>query len=61
MTKAFLVGEEPLEPLGFTYVTQGEYDAVVIGSLQLHELSHARIPCPSLSPGVGLNSCPLSQ
>ncbi len=38
MTKAFLVGDEPLEPLGFTYVTQGEYDAVVIGSLQLHEL-----------------------
>ena len=26
-----------------------------------HELQHARLPCPSLSPGVCSNSCPLSQ
>ena len=26
-----------------------------------HGLQHARLPCPSLSPGVCLNSCPLSQ
>ena len=25
-----------------------------------HGLQHARLPCPSLSPAVGLNSCPLS-
>ena len=25
-----------------------------------HELQHARLPCPSLSPGVCSNSCPLS-
>ena len=25
------------------------------------ELQHARLPCPSLSPGVSSNSCPLSQ
>ena len=26
-----------------------------------HRLQHARLPCPSPSPGVCLNSCPLSQ
>ena len=30
-------------------------------SLWPHELQYARIPCPSLSPGVSSNSCPLSQ
>ena len=30
-------------------------------SLQLHELQHARPPCPSPTPGVYPNSCPLSQ
>ena len=30
-------------------------------SLQLHWLQHARLPCPSLSPEVCSNSCPLSQ
>ena len=29
-------------------------------SLQPHELQHARLPCPSLSPGVCSDSCPLS-
>ena len=29
-------------------------------SLRLHELQHARLPCPLLSPGVCSNSCPLS-
>ena len=27
----------------------------------LHELQHARLPCPTLSPWVCSNSCPLSQ
>jgi len=26
-----------------------------------HELQHARLPCPSLSPGVCSNSCPLNH
>ena len=26
-----------------------------------HGLQHARLPCPSLSPGICSNSCPLSQ
>ena len=30
-------------------------------SLQTHGLQHARLPCPSLSPGACSNSCPLSQ
>ena len=30
-------------------------------SLQPHGLQHTRLPCPSLSPGVCSNSCPLSQ
>ena len=29
-------------------------------SLQLHRLQHTRVPCPSPSPGVCSNSCPLS-
>ena len=30
-------------------------------SLRPHGLQHARLPCPSLSPGVCSNSCPLSR
>ena len=30
-------------------------------SLRLRELQHIRLPCPSPSPGVCSNSCPLSQ
>ena len=30
-------------------------------TLQPHELQHARSPCPSPTPGVHSNSCPLSQ
>ena len=34
---------------------------VVSNSLGSHGLQSARFPCPSLSPGVCSNSCPLSQ
>ena len=34
---------------------------VVSYSLQPHGLQHARLPCPSLLPGVFSNSCPSSQ
>ena len=34
---------------------------VVSDSLWLHELQHARPPCPSSTPGDYQNSCPLSQ
>ena len=33
----------------------------VSDSLRAHELQHARAPCPSPTPGVYPNSCPLSQ
>ena len=35
--------------------------SVMADSLQPHGLQHARVPCPSPSPGVCLNSCPLSR
>ena len=35
--------------------------SVMSNSLRPHELQHARPPCPSPTPGVYLNSCPLSR
>ena len=36
--------------------------SVVSNSLRPHgQQHHARLPCPSLSPGVCSNSCPLSR
>ena len=35
--------------------------SVVSDSLRPHELQHARPPCPSPTPGIYPNSCPLSQ
>ena len=35
--------------------------SVVSNSLQLHRLQRARLPCPSPSPRVCSNSCPLSR
>ena len=35
--------------------------SVMSDSLQPHRLQHTSLPCPSLFPGVCLNSCPLSQ
>ena len=34
---------------------------VMSDSLRPHELQHARLPCPSSTPGVHSNSCPLSR
>ena len=34
--------------------------SIVSNSLWPHGLQHARLPCPSPSPGVSSNSCPLS-
>ena len=34
--------------------------SVVSNSLWPHELQHARLPCPSPTPGACSNSCPLS-
>ena len=35
--------------------------SVISDSLRPHELQHARLPCPSLTPWAYSNSCPLSQ
>ena len=35
--------------------------SVMSNSLLLHGLQHARLPCPSPSPGAYANSCPLSR
>lgn len=45
--KALLLGREPDCDLGFSYVTQPPYDAVVIGSLELGQLL-----CFSLAPAL---------
>lgn len=42
MTKALLVGKEPGVCLGFDYVSQMPYEAVVIGSLSLGQLLRFR-------------------
>ena len=40
MSRALLIGSEPSRPLGYSYVTEGPYDAVVIGSLTLGQALH---------------------
>ena len=35
--------------------------SVMSDSLQPHELQHAKLPCPSPTPGVYSNSCPSSR
>ena len=40
--KALLIGKEPAVDLGYSYVTEGEYEAVVIGSLPLGQLLRFR-------------------
>ena len=50
----------------FSSLTHGfllilKFSSVMSDSLQPHGLQHTRPPCPSPTPGVYLNSCPLSQ
>ena len=40
--KALLIGKEPAAELGCSYVQEGEYDGVVIGSLELSQLLRFR-------------------
>lgn len=42
MTQALLIGKEPGMELGYSYVTEPPYDAVVIGSLSLSQLLRFR-------------------
>ena len=45
-------------PTSFQYFIQ---PLSMSDSLRRHELQHAKLPCPPLSPGVYSNSCPLNQ
>ena len=48
--------------LAFIYFSSVQFShSVVSDSLWSYELQHARSPCPSPTPGVYPNSCPLSQ
>ena len=42
------------------FMYQFSFSSVVSDSLRPHELQHARPPCPSPTPRVDSNSCPLS-
>ena len=45
----------------FLYISVSHFSCSVMSdSLQPHGLQHARPPCPSPTPGVYSNSCPLS-
>lgn len=47
---ALLIGDEPPVPLGWDYVTQGEYQAVVIGSMTAAEVLH--FPCDACAEAL---------
>ena len=48
--------------LYFSLVSSVQFSrSVVSDSLRPHELQHARPPCPSSTPGVYSNSCPLHR
>ena len=58
----------PFSILGNCYVSLNLYviwwlfsHSIMFDSLWPHGPQHPRLPCPSLSPGVCSNSCPLSQ
>ena len=45
-----------------SFITSVQFShSVVSNSLRPHESQHARPPCPSPTPGVHPNSCPLSR
>ena len=46
----------PLQPISYTWFSRW----VMSDSATPHRLQHARLPCPSLSPWVCSNACPLS-
>ena len=51
--------KEESEKVGYSSVQYSR--SVVSNSLQPNELQHARLPCPSPSPGVHPNLCPLCR
>ena len=60
LTRWTFVGK--LMPLLFNMVSSVQFShSVMSDSLRPHEPQHARPPCPSPTPGVYPNSCPLSR
>ena len=45
----------------YVYIYSVQLSSSVMSILWLHGLQHTRPPCPSPTPGVYSNSCPLSQ
>ena len=52
-----------IAPFSEMRVTSVQFSSVTVlsNSLRPHELQHARPPCPSPTPGVHPNPCPLSR
>ena len=55
--------EEWLKKMWYIYIMEYSVQfsrSIVFDSLRPHELQHTRPPCPTPTPGVYTNSCPLS-
>ena len=58
----FQEGERIFSAIYWMFISSIQFSwSVVSDSLWPHGLQHARLPCPSPTPGVYLDSCPLSQ
>ena len=54
--------EKHLRKMGQYFFSSIQFSCSIMSdSLRLHGLQHARYPCPSATPGVYSDSCPLSQ
>ena len=61
--KLWGTGHQPemIYPLGILAISELFFSCSVMSDfLQPHGLQHARLPCPSFTPGACSNSCPLS-
>ena len=56
--QGLILSHPPAEASQFLFLFS---HSVLSDSLQSHGLQHTRLPCPSLSPKVRSNSCPLSR
>ena len=59
--RSFLYSKSAIWDLTFRYHSVQFSHSVVSDSLQLHGLQHAKPPCPSPTPRVYSNSCPLNR
>ena len=61
MTQGFLLGEMDSQPVCLSLANPHlDYSDPTL-CYPTHGLQHSRLPCPSLSPRVSSNSCPLGQ